>query len=479
MLEKVLHKYTSLGITAKATLWFVFCNFVQKAISIITTPLFTRLLTTEQYGEYTMYMSWLQIFTLITTLKIYGGGFNKAMSKYPERRDEYVSTMQLITTFLTIVVFSIYLLFKNPINALTEMGTLVMCAMFVELVFSPAITFWTIRQRYEYKYQSVVFITVLVAVCNALLGLVAVLLTTGPKGTARILSCVVVQVVIGGIIYVRNFTVTKKHFSWDLAKYGLSFSIVLVPHYLAMNILEQSDRMMIQKICGTSYAGIYGVAYSAGLLLKMVTESITNALIPWMYDKLEKKDVISIRKKFIPLFYAVLFMLTLFIAFAPDIVMILAGSKYREAAYVIPPVTASIFFIFIYTIFANTEFFYEAKSFTMYISIGGAVLNLILNYIAIPMFGFVAAGYTTLICYAALAFGHFMYSQHLTVKNTNEKLFEFTTVLFPSFIMVTLCVLMSLLYGHLVIRYVFIALILIVIMMKRKYIESLLRELKK
>lgn len=50
MLEKTKKIYNKMSIASKAALWFTICGFVQKGISFITVPIFTRLLTTEQYG---------------------------------------------------------------------------------------------------------------------------------------------------------------------------------------------------------------------------------------------------------------------------------------------------------------------------------------------------------------------------------------------------------------------------------------------
>ena len=47
MLTKLKNKYSSLPVQVRASLWFLITNFMQKAISVISTPIFTRLLTTE------------------------------------------------------------------------------------------------------------------------------------------------------------------------------------------------------------------------------------------------------------------------------------------------------------------------------------------------------------------------------------------------------------------------------------------------
>ena len=479
LISKLKKRYNHLSITAKATIWFMICSTLQRVILILTTPLFTRLMSTEQYGQYTVYTSWLQVFTIMTTLRLNAGGFNKAMSKFSDKRDEFVATNQTLTSILTLFFFIIYLIFINQINSLTELGTLVTLSMFVELLFTPAISFWTIRQRYEYKYRSVVFITVLIALMNAGLGLVAVLMTPVEKGTARIMSCVIVQVVIGLVLYIRNYIKSKKIFNLEHAKYAMGFCLPLLPHYLSVYVLDQSDRIMIQKLCGESDAGIYGVAYSACMVMKIVTESITNALVPWMYSRLEVEETKDIKKKIMPLMYIVILAISIFIAFAPEVIIILAGENYSQAIYVIPPVTASIFFLFIYTIFANVEFFFEAKKFTMFVSVVGAVLNIILNFIFIKLFGFVAAGYTTLVCYMIFAYGHYLYMCIIFKNNKIKNIFTFFDLLIPSVVIVTICILMSVLYSFFVIRYIVILLIVIICLIFKDKIINIIANIKK
>ena len=45
----ITSKYRSLSVQAKAALWFTICSFLQKGISFITVPIFTRLMSTEEY----------------------------------------------------------------------------------------------------------------------------------------------------------------------------------------------------------------------------------------------------------------------------------------------------------------------------------------------------------------------------------------------------------------------------------------------
>ncbi|WP_303872068.1 lipopolysaccharide biosynthesis protein [Acetobacterium wieringae] len=477
-LKKTLKKYNDIPILAKVTLWFMFCSIVQKSISLLTTPIFTRLMTPTQYGQFSLYNSWLQIFTIFVTLRLNYAVFNKGMSKYKDDRDGYTSTMQSITFVFALIFFIVYLLFHNQINSITELPTLVMVAIFAELLFTPAIDFWTVRKRYEYIYKPVVFRTLLMAVLNAALGVFAVCVTE-EKGYARIITCVLVNFCFGIPLYIYNRKKGKIWFNKEYAVFALTFNLPLLLHYVSQYILEQFDRIMIAKMVGIAAAGIYSVAYNAGMILKIVTQSINNALIPWQYDKLEKRQFKELDDVQFLIFVIVSGCALLFSAFAPEIMCILADEKYHEAVYVIPPVALALVFSFMFTTFANTEFYFNQTRFTMLISMVGAALNIGLNYIGIKLFGYVAAAYTTLICYIVFSFSHYIYMTTRIKKTLNlDKVFNTRRLLWLSTSVLFFGISMILFYDQTLIRYGIVIVIMIGMIIKRNLIINTLKAVK-
>ena len=479
MIKKLLKKYNDIPIAAKATLWFMLCTIIQKSISLITTPIFTRIMSPEQYGQFSIYNSWLQIFTIMATLRLNYAVFNKGMSKYKDDRDGYTSTMQSLTFMIAFVMLIVYLIFHKQINALTELPTFIMVAMFAELLVTPAIDFWTIRKRYEYIYKPVVFRTLAMAILNASIGVIAVLLSE-EKGYARILTCILVNFCFGISLFIYNRRKGKIWFKKEYAIFAIKFNLPLLLHYFSVYILEQFDRIMIQKMVNIAAAGIYSVAHNAGFLMKIVTQSINNALVPWQYDKLEKKKLKELDDVLYLIYIFVSACAILFSSFAPEIMKILADEKYYEAVYVIPPLAIGLVFSFMYTTFANVEFFYDQNKFTMYISMAGAALNIVLNYIGIKAYGYVAASYTTMICYVIFAVGHYIYMTISVKKALNiEKVFNTGRLIVLSIVVLVCGIVVMLFYNHMIIRYMIILVILLAAFLKRDIITNTLKDIKK
>ncbi|MEE1144231.1 MAG: oligosaccharide flippase family protein [Acutalibacteraceae bacterium] len=478
ILKKVLKKYNDIPIAAKAALWFMFCSILQKSMSIITTPIFTRIMTTTQYGQFTVYNSWLQIFTIVTTLRLNYAVFNKGMSKYKDDRDGYTSTMQSLTFMMTVAVFIIYLIFHNQINAIIELPTFIVVAMFIELLVFPAVEFWTIRKRYEFIYKPIVFRTLLMTVLNAGVGVVAVFLSE-EKGYARIMSCILVNFCFGIVLFVYNRKKGKVWFKKEYAKFAILFNLPLLLHYFSQYVLDQFSKIMIQKMVSVAVAGIYSVAYNLGMLMKIVTQSITNAIIPWQYEKLEKKQFKELDDISFLIIAFVSGCALVFSSLAPEIMIILADERYHEAMYAIPPIALGLVFSFMYTLFANVEFFYDKNKFTMYISMGVAALSIALNYIGIKLFGYLAAAYATLLCYILFAFGHYVYITWIARKTLGiDRIFKAKRLIILSVAVVALSIFMAFFYNYMLIRYAIIFAALIVLFVNRKKLISALKMTK-
>ena len=482
MVKKLKRKYKSIPIAAKATIWFIVASVLQKGMSVITTPIFTRLMSTEQFGQFSVYNSWLQIFTILTTLRLTWAVFNKGMSKYKTDRDNYVSTMQTTTALLTFVLFLIYLPFHRWIDKFVELPTFIMIAMFAELLFAPATDFWSGKKRYEYQYKPVVIRSVLFTILNALIGIIAVQFSV-EKGYARILSCVLVSICFGLPLFIYNRQRATTWFKKEYAEFAIRFNLPLLLHYFSQYVLDQSDRIIIQKLVNTASAGIYSVAYNAGMVMKIVTQSINNAFVPWQYEKLEKKQFKELDDVLFIVYCVVAASILIFISFAPEILMILADKKYHEAVYVMPPVALGLYFLFVYITIANIEFFYNQTKFTAYISLLGAILNIFLNYICISAFGYIAAGYTTLFCYIFYAVGHYIYMTKSVKALLNiDKILDDKRLLLLSIVTVIFGLVMSLIYKFILIRLLLVVVIVALGIIKRTEIMSIfpkIRNIKK
>ena len=411
-IKGLLNKYKSLPAGVRASLWFLICAFFQKGISFITTPIFTRLLTTSEYGQYSVFNSWFSILSVAMTLSLYRGVYTQGLVKFEDSRKEYTSALEGLCTALTLFWLAVYLPFKNFWNDLLSLTTLQMIAMLVMVWTTGIYNFWAVEQRVDVKYRKLVAVTIGVSLAKPALGILLVL-NSDDKVTARILGLAIVELVAYIGLYINHMIKGKRFYSKKIWTYAFKFNLPLVPHYLSMSILSTADRIMIKKQCGDSSAGIYNLAYNISMIMTMFKTALLQTIEPWLYKKIKKKEIGDIAKMAYPTFILIAIVNTILIAFAPEIIYLFAPKTYSDALWVIPPVVMSVYFAFAYNFFAVFEFYYEKTKYITFATLIGAVVNIVLNYFAIEMFGYYAAGYTTLLCYIIFAVFHYIFMQKI------------------------------------------------------------------
>ena len=448
--------YKNMSIQAKASIWYTACNILQKGISFVVIPIYTRLLTTVEYGAYTVFQSWRDIILIFATLNLYCGVFTKAMVDYQEDRDVYTASMQGLGSMVTTLLLLVYLASSGLWRRLLGMGKVTMILLFVYYYVYPAFSFWSVRQRVEYKYKKMVAVTILVSVLTPAVS-IALLHLTSLREYAVIWGYLFVQILVGLFFYILNFCKGRVIFHKKYWKHALKFNIPLIPHYLSLIVLGQADRIMIDRYCGSADAGIYGLAYQVSMALNIVISAVNNAMVPWTYEKLKTAEYKLIRKNFRYICAFMMLMTIGVILIAPEVVAILSTPEYMTAEWVIPAVAISVYFTYCYGLFSNVEFYYSATKYVMFASSIGAILNIILNAIFIPIFGFIAAGYTTMVCYFCFMIMHYLFMRKVCLKNNiHEQIYDVKFMTFSCFIITGIGCMCLIVYKYALIRYLLI-----------------------
>ncbi len=476
MVKKRVNRAITASEPVKASFWFTICSIVNKCIQFITVPIFTRLLSTTEYGQYSIFVSWQSILIIFATLNLYSNVFNNGLLKYRDDRARFLSSLQGLTTTITLFLIGVILLLNKQISKWIGLPTYIIIMIMIEIMMMSGYEFWAASERFDYKFRNIIKVTLLVAVLNPIIGLIFVSFSE-EKGYARIISVLLVQIMVYGILYFRNIFKNRTFYKRNYWKYALILAIPLVPHYLSQILLNQMDRIMISNICGIDKAGIYSVAYSAAMILQIVGKAIQSSFTPWIYKKIEANDVPVIKPIVNALILIVGALNFALICFAPEAILILGGVKYQEAIYVIPPVVCSCYLIFVYSMFCTIEFYFEkAKAMTM-VSVIGALLNYITNAIFIRQFGYYAAGYTTLFCYICFTLSHyFVMKKALTDNGHNKNLFDMKFISIFTIVYVGGTIVMVFVYEYITLRYSIILLIGLLAIMKRNHFLSIMRQ---
>jgi len=228
---------------------------------------------------------------------------------------------------------------------------------------------------------------------------------------------------IGTYVLYRN-GLLRFRFSWPMLRESLLFSILLLPNIASGWITGVSDRILLSIYGTLEETGIYNVGYLLGRGISIFSEAIFMVYGPMIYAMMKKNPEIA-RKRiehFVP--YHFMFMLWIFLAltfYAPEIIAIVVPEEYASAAAITPVV------LFAYLLGSQYKTFtyllsYQKK--TLVISIGAilqAAANFGANLILIPLYGKMAAAWTTVVSLAVYFVWMFFWSQKYSRLNLDYR----------------------------------------------------------
>ena len=480
MFDGLFQKYRTLPIAAKSTIWFTICNFLIAGMGFITAPIFTRLISPEEYGVLTLFVSYEQLIIILATWELYLGAYQKGLFKFcNDQRNFTVSTLSLIN-IITIICFILVFIFHKAISEFTQMTSSTLGLLFLYLMLIPAYQCWIVRKRTAYDYGHAVPVTLIYAALNILIPFLAVVYI-GATATVKFNATLLISSVIAVVFYLGNLPL--RNLSLSITKIQWSFLLVfqapLVLHALSYLVLGQADRVMIGKMVGSSQAAYYGVAYTLASAVTILQTSLNQALTPWRFQKLQECRYDIIRTSTEALLILMGGLILLFVLIAPEIMQILFTVDYYEAVWCIPPVSTGVYFMFLYSVFVNIESFYEQTKYIMYVSLLCGLLSIGANFVFIPLFGYISCGYTTLFSYILFAVFHYLCMQRICRREVpNVHIFSTTHIITISMIVVLLSLLFTLMYPIVWLRYLTALLLCIISYTKREYILPILAELK-
>ena len=401
-------------------------------VEIIALPIITRLFPPGEYGNYILVKSSVIILTIITTAW-FSSSFARYFPQYEanRQRDLFVVTIikLLIVSVGSIFLLSSVVLLFIPLSMSSTVYSLAWVGLIFFLVNSCFDVFIKIL-RAERRALRYTLFQVWNSVMGLVIGLVLVIFfNLGIKGLlwgAIIGSAISLpllwKIAVGSPSFkgIRIFSSV----TGEIAKFGTPATGI----YLLTWILNFSDRYIIGLFRGSLEVGIYSVSYAISAKgMSFIVSLFLLAGHPIVYRIFENKGLDE-TKKFMPKlarFYliigvpAVIGLSTL----AQSINAVLVAPEYHSGYVVIPWVVAGVFFMGISNIFSLNLGIYKKMNLLLACYLAGGILNLGLNLVFVPIFGYIAAAITTFISYIATAlltclFAMRYFAWHFPIKSS-------------------------------------------------------------
>ena len=385
---------------------YMMANILIRSSAIITAPIFTRILTTSDYGIASNFVAWLSIFLIFTGLALpYSIGVAKI--DFPTELNKFLASIQTLGSISAISLLIIALAFKEQLAVWMVLDEDLVVVMFVYLLVLPAVVFSQERYKFELLYKQNIYIAIFNSLGAILFCLVFILYVfDNQRYYGRIIGLIFPMFLMGCFFYLK---IIKDGWSTNIKKYwsyALKISIPMIPHALAMVVLNQIDRVMIINYSGSADAGLYSFGFAYAILLLIFSNAVLQAYKPWLYISYQKNDIDAIKKSNKMITLSVCVITLIIITMGPELLSILGTEEFLEAKWVVMPIALSALFQYIYNTYSSLELYHKKTTIIAVGSVFTAIINYFLNSTFIPLYGYTAAAYTTFASYLILAMFH-------------------------------------------------------------------------
>ncbi len=381
-----------------------------QVITFFLLPLYTAVLSTEEYGIVDILNTLVSLLIPIVTLQVEQATFRFLLdAQKQENEQKRIITSVVFFSILQIIVYIMVFAIVSPWIHNTYKYFLV--ANLVVTVFSSIFLQISrgLRDNVTYTIGSFLsgFFTVILNV---------ILIVAFHMGAYGIL----IATFIGNLICVIYIIFKKKvyqyikfsYFDKNLLKKMLKYSVPLVPNMISWWVVNASDRTIVTAILGVATNGIYSAANKfSGVFFAL--NGIFN--ITWTESavlNIEEKDKDSYFSRIFSVTIRVFGSLCLgVIALMPFVFPILINEKFGDAYYQIPILMVGIMFNILVSFLGSI---YVAKKLTKEISktsILAAIINIVVNLLLIQYIGLYAASLSTAIAYFSMFFYRYIDSK--------------------------------------------------------------------
>lgn len=448
----------------QASFWYTIGNVFIKGVNFITIPLYTNLMSVNEYGLINNFLAMVSIATIFVGLSL-DGSVQNATFEFRAKIKEYMSSVLFLSTLAFIVLFlvgnGLYLFQDSYFSLSHTVFILLMFQSFATYLVHFLGAYFTINMQY-FRYLGLSFLNVLVNVGFSLLFMLTVF--NDDRYIGRAVGGTVGLSLLGIAIYILIMFKGKLLYNKKFWKFGLTLSLPLIPHLLSQNILSQFDRTMILNYAGSFDAGIYSYILNLGVVLNVLWGSTNSAWVPWFYNEMDQKNYTTIKKT--SNVYAMLFAAATLgvMVVMIDVAKFMAPAEYQIGIPLIIPVMLGFYFQFLYSLPVNAEFYLKKTNYIALGTIASAVIKVILNFIFLPLFGYVAAAFTTVLSYAFLFGFHYLLSK----KVAGRQLFDTKVLLGITLALSIVSGMLYLLIDFTLIRYLLVLVLAVIVFVNRE-----------
>lgn len=403
---------------------------ISKVASFFVLPLITPFLTKNDYGVIGVLDVYIGLYSALQFL-----GFNVVITNSIINHPQHYKMIWrqlygflLIWSIIYIIILGLVIYFTIPDEAASNVNEIILLKLLPEFLFAPIVLFVSTYYRMNQLAWAI-------ASRSLLTGLIAVILNYYLIAVLKLgfmgwIYSGFVTSLIGGLMFLYPFIFKLKlfpmfNFKIKIIKRALKIGLPVIPHNYSHYLLNSSDRLIMERYnVSTGNIGVYSLSYTLGMYINIVANAVNQAISPNLLVFVKENKWRDF-EKLVNLFQSIMFLICIIASiwvtdWMPLLIKNVELNNYPELFVIIAlsysgwPLYAGCF---------SVLFYKEKTSMLWKITTLAGIINLILNIILIPFFGFTVAAWTTLFAMLFQSFSGFFYKQYK--ENSNANLYPF------------------------------------------------------
>lgn len=416
---------------AGQTLWYGASSIIARFLNYLLTPLLLLKLSKVEYGEMTLVYAAIPFLNIIFTY-----GLETSYFRFVKKGKEVYHTLSISLITTTLILAAVLYLFRkelaNILSLEEHINFISWGILIIALDTLSTLPFAKLRQ--EGKPRKYAFIKILGIFVNIALVFFFyyycpqqyILNPTNPllafynpnAGAEYVFIANFFQAIITLLLLLKELLAFKIQFNTSLWKEVIMYSLPLTIAGLGGMINETFSRIMLGWwLPGTSEQvkaeiGTFGAVYKLSILISLFIQAFRLGAEPFFFKQSEGQNPQRTYARVLKFFVITLCFMFLIVALYLDIwKYFITNHSMWEGLKVVPILLLANIFLGIYY---NLSIWYKLSDKTMagvYITLIGAALTLVANWLLIPFYGYVGSAWATLFCYGSMMVISFVWGQ--------------------------------------------------------------------
>ena len=397
---------------SKDTAIYGISTMVGRFLTFLLVPLYTNVFIKSDYGVVVNIYFFIAVMNVVF---IYG--MDSAFLKYSSKIKIGDKKDNFSTPYLSVIIVGVILFFTILLSKFNLAVILSIPSKYIYLLNYAAVILFVdalavipfIKLRLERKAKKFAAFKIINISVNVILNLYLILILK-----FDIEAILIANLIASILTYLLLFPSVIKNLRFrinrELFKSLLKFGLPYFPAGLGAMLIQGIDRPILGHLTNLGTVGVYSANYKLGIFMMLFVSMFQFAWQPFFLQNENEKNAKDIFSKVFTYFaLAGSFVLVFISLFISDIIKInifghsIIGSAYWGGLNIVPIILLGYLFYGFYFVFIAGIYIKEKSIYVLFIALGGALINILSNFILIPIYGMIGAALSTLASYLFMA----------------------------------------------------------------------------